>query len=538
MRTKRICALFLCLMLLFWLLAACSLVPAEDLSNARETEEQPPAAAPAEETPAGEDQSPPEAEAALPAEQEPAAEQQPAGEQQPGGLEPAPAPAEEPEPAPEENTETSEIAQPEVVMLSAGSFPADTKELTAVITAEDIPLLEQFTELESADFRGSSCQRELTAWALEHPEVSVCCEVFLPDGTKVPANTRELELPDDTPGEVLLALVLLPKLKTVELGACEDAAASPLDWEALAQIEAARPDTEFHYSFTLYRKSFDLQSTEMDLNHITMTDDGALVKKVAACLPGLTLLDMDFCGVDNEHMAEIRDSLPNAEVVWRIWFGDNPISGYSVRTDVTRILASNPGIGGELTPENAAALKYCTKVKYLDLGHNDQLTDLSFVRYMPDLEVAVLAMCGFRDLSPLADCPKLEYLEIQTGAVNDLRPLAGLKNLRHLNICWNFAVTDITPLYELTELERLWIGRYDPIPREQIEEMQRRAPNCQINVETKNPTEEGWRYVEYNEFGYGVPHPRYELLRHQFDYGNAPYCYSYIGNDPLYNRHG
>ena len=88
----------------------------------------------------------------------------------------------------------------------------------------------------------------------------------------------------------------------------------------------------------------------------------------------------------------------------------------------------------------------------------------------------MLAMGGFSDLSPLADCPKLEYLEIQTGAVSDLRPLSGLKNLRHLNICYNFALTDITPLYGLTELERLWIGCVDPVPREQIEEMQRRAP--------------------------------------------------------------
>ena len=208
-----------------------------------------------------------------------------------------------------------------------------------------------------------------------------------------------------------------------------------------------------------------------------------------------------------------------------------------MRTNVTRILASNPDKAGELTPENTRSLQYCTKVKYLDLGHNDQLTDISFVRCMPDLEVAVLAMGGFSDLSPLADCPKLEYLEIQTSAASDLRPLAGLTNLRHLNIGYIFSLTDITPLYGLTNLERLWIGCYDPVPREQIEEMQRRAPNCQINFTTRDPTAEGWRYTEYNELGYGVPHPRYELLRQQFDYGNAPWCYSYITNDPLYRKH-
>ena len=67
-----------------------------------------------------------------------------------------------------------------------------------------------------------------------------------------------------------------------------------------ARAEAACPQAEFHYAFRLYHKEFDLQSTEMDLNHITMDDEGALVKKVAACLPDLALLDMDFCEVSDE----------------------------------------------------------------------------------------------------------------------------------------------------------------------------------------------------------------------------------------------
>ncbi len=457
----------------------------------------------------------------------------------------------EPEPATDEagaadpaagETEEASAATPEPtptgIQLSGGVFPEEAEELKAVVTAEDLALMEGFTALKKADLRGSRCRKEIAAWALAHPEIVVSCEAELSDGTVLAADTQELTLPDSAPGEDLLALAVLQELKTVELGECADAAESPLDWEALAAAEKALPQAEFHYAFTLYKKSFDLQSTEMDLNHIAMTDEGALVKKVALCMPELSLLDMDFCRVSDEAMAQIRDSLPETEVVWRIWFGDNRVSGYSVRTNVTRILASNPGIGGELTPENSKSLKYCTKVRYLDLGHNDQLTDISFVSCMPDLEVAVLPMGGFRDLRPLADCPKLEYLELFTGAVSDLRPLAGLKNLRHLNLAWSYALTDITPLYELTELERLWLGAYAPVPREQIEEMQRRAPNCEINTTTANPTGGGWRYVSFDEFGYGTPHPRYELLRKQFDYGNAPYCYSYIPYDPLYYPHG
>ncbi len=504
MKSYRILAAVLCLLLL----AGCGLTPREEAEQgpAAPAESALPEEAAAGDTPAEEAADDRQAESA--AEEEPAALPEPTPEPTPAGI-----------------------------LLSGGAFPEDSEELTAVVTAEDLALLEGFPNLRKADLRGSECRREIAAWAIAHPEVRVICEAELSDGTVLAADTRELTLPDSAPGEDLLALAVLRELQTVELGACEDAAESPLDWEALAAAEQALPETEFHYAFTLYKKHFDLQSTEMDLNHIAMSDEGALVKKVALCMPELTLLDMDFCQVSDEAMAQIRDSLPRAEVVWRIWFGDNKISGYSVRTNVTKILASNPGIGGELTPENTQSLKYCTKVKYLDLGHNDQLTDLSFVRYMPDLEVAVLSMGGFSDLSPLADCPKLEYLELFTGAVSDLRPLAGLKNLRHLNVAWSFALTDITPLYELTELERLWLGAFDPVPREQIEEMQRRAPNCEIDFETRDPTGGHWRYVDTDREGRGILHPRYLLLYEQFEYGRAPYCYSYIRNDPLYYPH-
>ena len=501
MRNRRLISLALCLLMLASLLAGCSTV-------------QEPVAAPG--TPAA-----------------PAAETAPTPTE-----ERSEAPSAEGEATPESSPEPTPEPTPGQIQLSSGSFPLDSRELSAVITAEDLPLLESFPELRQADFRGSACQQELVDWAIRHPEVSVRCDLTLSDGTKLAADTKELSQPDTVPGEDLLALVLLPELRSVELGACEDAAESPMDWAALARAEAACPKAEFHYAFRLYHKEFDLQSTEMDLNHITMDDEGALVKKVAACLPDLALLDMDFCEVSDEAMAEIRDSLPETEVIWRIWFGKGRQGGYTARTNAIRLLASNPDWGGELSPENTQSLKYCTKVKYLDLGHNNLLTDISFVKNMPDLEVVILAMSGVKDLSPLAECPKLEYLEIQTSAISDLRPLAGCKNLRHLNIAYNFTITDITPLYGLTDLERLWIGCFDPVPREQIEEMQRCAPNCEIDVESRDPTGGNWRYISFDEMGVGTNHPRYALLREQFDYGSTPWCYNYIDSDPLYYPHG
>ena len=195
-----------------------------------------------------------------------------------------------------------------------------------------------------------------------------------------------------------------------------------------------------------------------------------------------------------------------------------------MRTDVKKILASMPSVGGNLQISNTRALKYCTEVKYLDIGHNEELQDISFTAYMPDLEVAIFAMLNVKDISPLANCTKLEYLELQTNKITDLSPLKNLTGLHHLNIGYNFELTDITPLYGMTELERLWIGRFTPIPEDQVREMQRRAPGCVIDLEATDP-HAGWRYG--NE--------RYDLLVKQFGYDTQDYSFPW--KDPLFLPH-
>ena len=230
-------------------------------------------------------------------------------------------------------------------------------------------------------------------------------------------------------------------------------------------------------------------------------------------------------------MAVIRDAYPDVNVVWRIWFGDS----YSVRTDVEKILASKPSAGGLVRDRDAEALKYCTKVKYLDVGHNEILTDISFVSYMPELEAAVLAMNNIADLSPLASCKKLEYLEIQTNArITDLSPLASCTELEHLNIanCRNFS--DITPLFGLNKLKRLWLGCSAPVPQEQIEEFAVLHPDCELNTTVwSDPTSEGWRVDHVDPYTNQVYYDeRYEKLIEQFGYLEGDY--SFASKDPKY----
>ena len=274
-------------------------------------------------------------------------------------------------------------------------------------------------------------------------------------------------------------------------------------------------------NFELYGRKFNIFDEQLDLNHIDILDNGTLVREVMSCMPNLKFVDMDFCRVDNEHMAEIQKEFPDVEVVWRVWFG----KAYSVRTDVEKILASAPGWGGNLFDYNCDGLYHCHKVKYLDIGHNYYLKNIDFVRNMPDLEVFIIAQDnsyekGFRDLTPLADCSRLEYLEVQGTSVSDLTPLSGLTELRHLNIGACPYIGTIEPIMDL-ELDRLWITGTTPVPAEQVKAFRESHPACEVNNTCGIPND-GWKWGT----------ERYELLQKQFGYIEKDYQVAW--NDPKY----
>lgn len=344
-------------------------------------------------------------------------------------------------------------------------------------------------------------------------------------GQSVEPDTRSVDLSGlESDSEQLMqaaaVLACLPELEEVKLGS---QSSSDLSWDDINMLAKACPNAALNFSFSLYGQELNLNAESLDFNHTEISDEGEKIRKILPLMRNCTYLDMDYCGVSNEAMAQIRDENPNVEVVWRIWFGEN----YSVRTDVERILASKPTVGGMIS--DASVLQYCTKVKYLDLGHNDDLSDLSFVSTMPELEVLIIAMTNISDLSPLANCPKMEYLEIQETQISDLSPLAGLSNLAHLNICNQENITDASPLYGLTKLERLWIGCNTPIPEEQVAELKESLPDCDINTTTNDPHGEAWRYSAYDPEEpkyYWVP--RHELLREQMGYNYQEYSFYWL----------
>ena len=321
-----------------------------------------------------------------------------------------------------------------------------------------------------------------------------------------------------------LILQQMDNLRSVELGSQEN---SRLGWEDIALLKASAPDARFFYRFSLYGQELDLDAERLDFRGTQVDDEGAALYPVLSCMNRCTYLDMDSTGVSDEALAAIRDLFPQTRVVWRVWFG----TYYSVRTDAERILASKPSVGGMIT--DPTPLMYCTEVKYLDLGHNEDMPNIDFAMYMPRLEVLIIAMTGVTDLTPLKNCSRLEYLELNScPGVHDLSPLEGHTALRHLNIACCPMIGDISPLYGITQLERLWIGNETPIPAQQVAKMQAAAPGCKIDTTTSDPHGNAWRFSAYDP---EIPKyywvPRHELLREQMGYNYQEYSFYWL--DPL-----
>ncbi len=312
---------------------------------------------------------------------------------------------------------------------------------------------------------------------------------------------RKLDLSGLAPADIpacIEALGKLPQLEQVFL----DPAAGPSPWtlEQAGALVVRYPDLLVHYTAKVFGVTFSLTDEVVSFNDIDLSGKVEELRGILPYMAHVGRLDMERCSIPNEEMAALRAEFPAPKIVWRVF-----LKGiYQCRTDAIMIRFSNNVEQERLHDKDTEPLKYCSEIRYMDLGH-DKITDAWFTAYMPDLEVCIIAVGEITDISALANCPKLEYLEIFTGHITDLSPLRGLKNLKHLNIA-NNEIDDITPLFELN-LERLWMSR-NPIPQEQIDEFRRRFPNCEVDTTLSNPTGGTWRSLG----------GRYKLLRKQLCY--------------------
>ncbi len=391
--------------------------------------------------------------------------------------------------------------------LNVAGLPYTPSELLALsermeaVTALELGQIDMTAE-DLAQIRAAYPNAEITY------TVELFGEIYTPD-------TEELNLSEIDPQTALQSICkmqLLTKLHHIDLldenGACRW---SLSDIAVLDAIRSALPNVEFSVQFDLFGQTVSSEDTRIEYLLTDIGNDGAeVIRSVLPYLSACEYLLLDGCGIDNEVLAAMRADFPNTKIVWRIWLGEpaynspRSMRARSFLTDTHRIRTT------AVNDSNCHLLQYCVETKYVDFGHNHNISDFSFLSYMPKLEVAILALTKCNDLTPLANCTELEYLEVYRSDVTDLSPIANCKKLKHLNF-GDMDISDITCLYDI-DLERIR-GCMTPVPDEQWEEFARLHPDCQILNEGGSPSKNGWR-----KDANGNKVPRYALLQEQMEY--------------------
>jgi len=428
---------------------------------------------------------------------------------------------------------------------------AAIEEITQVVTPADLESFRAYPNLKTLDASGSTCYSAIIKFMADCPQVDVTytvslgnaapsnkvttvalesCEAdfdtmqknlrYLPDLTSLTLNKTQLTasqldalksaypaleldytvdilgaeyspeasavdltaLEPEQTDSVMAALSLLPELKTLELTGSN---ISPAEVKTLMD---AFPEAEIQYTFDLFGQTLSTATEEVEFKGASIGNQGeTVIRQALDIMPNCNRFVLDDCGLDNDVLAKLREDYPDTKIVWRVHFGK-----YSVLTDTDTIKAVY-----NVFDDTVADLKYCTDVKYIDMGHNETLTDISFMGYMHQLEIVIVSGSAVSDISCFANCKNLEFLEMAyCWRLSDVSPLRECTKLRFLNVSYT-VVTDLEPLDSLP-LER-FVCLQSKVPYTEREIFTEFHPDCWIRFLGEDPYSLGWRYDDVGE---------------------------------------
>lgn len=471
------------------------------------------------------------------------------------------------------------IALSILVLMQAGCTifnpNAGIEQLSQIVTAENIADLENYPDLKEVDLTGSTCYDEIEAYIMAHPDISVTYKVYAanqmldPDASELvleadsfdydellsslaylpemkniqlpstnltmdqiqgitakypdiqitytvdllgkvyDPDVTELNLSEMTAAEmdtVMETLKMLPDVTKIELS--NEVGVSALSMENVKTLMDAAPEVQFHYSFDFYGNTLSTDTERVELVNVQIGNEGEQnIRNALDLMPNCTYFKLEDCGIDSEVMASIRDDYPDTKVVWRIYCGK-----FTMCTDETMVRMTF-----HLDDTNSHELMYCTDVTYMDVGHNSTLTDVSFVKYMPNLECVIVSGSPLTDISAFADHDKLTWMEFCfCGQLEDISAMESCDNLKYLNISFT-KVSDLSPIENLP-LERL-NSMGNKVSRADAKAYEEKHPDCLTRFEGQQPYGYGWRYDDhgYTFFEY------YKNMRVVFRYDDKGY---------------
>ena len=352
------------------------------------------------------------------------------------------------------------------------------------LSEEDLPTLAYFTELSSINAESCDDYDALLALMEQYPDISVTYMVSI--GEISYAHTVvEITVTDPDAAELHTQLAYLPNLTSVTL---EGTLPSN---EELILLKEAYPHITFLWNLTIYGVETNTLAEFIDLSDIKIGTTEEL-EAALPCFYNLSKVDMIYCGISNPDMESLNLRYPETSFVWKV-----NVSGVNVRTDIKFFMPYKHHLS---KVGNLYNLRYCTEIEVLDFGHK-VVNDVSYIEYMPNLRFLLLLECN-PDMNIIGNCTSLEHLELCDSPVYDFWPLTNLTNLKDLNLSYttlnlstlNFgAFGDITPLLQMTWLERLWMA-YSRIGDEGRAIVRDALPDTELLFISNSSTDRGWRY--------------------------------------------
>ncbi len=473
---------------------------------------------------------------------------------------------------------TEIITLPTAPIVEETAAPTDPKEmveeLTLVLEAGEVYTLEHYPNLKAVDLTGSTCYDAIVNYVAKHPEVDVTYAVDF-GGSTVSSNARTasltaggftydslmenlqylpsltaVTLPEVTmtPEQISTLVAAYPGIAlnyTVELlGSSYESSITTLDLsgmsssqvedaekklglltnltsvrlsdslskEDVARLQDACPNAAFEYHFGLFGQTLSTLDTEVIFKNQNIGNDGeAEIRAALDILDACQRFVLDNCKLDYEVLAKIReDYRGQTKVVWRVYFGVNKRYNYLTDAQTMRTVEN-------VTNDTCGPLKYCEDVKYFDMGHNDYLTDLSFVSYMTKLEVLIASGSAVKALPDMTGLTNLTWLELSSCLkLTDIENIVGAENLKYLNLSFT-KIKSLMPLDGLPLERFVYLKPHAPASEQNT--FKEIHPDClTVFYGYTNPYGYGWRYDDNGKtmFSYYK-----DVVREVFDYDKA-----------------
>ena len=457
---------------------------------------------------------------------------------------------------PQSSEETTSVLPEEWNVTTQPTDKLTVEELTMVVTERTIRELEEYPNLKKLDLSGSTCYTAIMVYIQNHPQVEVTYSVdlgstwasdwveyvslpangvsfpvlrtnlvYLPNltqlylpstklkyseiqalrtaypeieitytvgfrGMEFEENTENVNLAGMTVDEissVIGMLESLPNLNYVEL--MNESGTCALSRQDVSKLVEAAPTVRFHYVFSLFGRTVSTTDEVISFQNLSLTTaaESEIREALSIMAPGSTLI-LDRCGLNSEFLDSIRKDYDKVDLAWRVYFGTN--GQYSTLTNDDTIRAVY-----NVTDDTVYEMRYLRSAKYIDMGHNDTLTDVSFLAFMPDLEILILSGSALSDLSGIENCKKLEFLELANCLkLSDISPLSGCASLKYLNICYT-KVSSLMPLDGL-DIQNLFCKQTRVNAEEQKQYKEIHEGTVAVFTGKDPYAGAGWRYVD------------------------------------------